>query len=645
MKRAAFALVPGGIVVWLSFNGGGFFAGEPALAAALLCVLLVLRVTLFSEPGDGFGPLLLAAAVPLALLTAWTLASAGWSDAPARAVLEFDRVLLYLLALLLAGSFLRTSEQVRWTVRGVAAGVVVVCGIGLVTRVLPEVWPITQNIHPGRLSYPLTYWNAMGLLAGLGMVLCFALTSDERESKAGRVLAAAALPVLGPALVLTSSRGALYSTAVALGAYALIARPRGFPAGFLASAPLTAFVMLQAHRSDWLFSDNPVQPSAVAEGQDLAVLIGVCVVAAAVLRFGLLALDGRATRFEVSPRMRRWLAIPALTVAVVAAATAAITFNVGGEITDRYDEFSAEGSVASDSGGRLFSTNNNGRLRAWRVAVDAFEENPLHGSGAGTFALLWAKDRKEAFDQQDAHSLYVEILGELGWVGLVLVLATLLAVLVGVGMRVREGERALYGGILAAGIAWAVSCGFDWHWESAAVTLPFFALGGAALASKRPLASAPGRTLRVVVGIALLALAITPARVAVSQARLDESISHFRAGDCSAAIDSALGSTDAFGSRPQPFEVLAWCDARLGHHALAERMAQAAIKRDPENWELHYTLALVRGAGRKDPLPAARSALRLNPRGELTTEAVRRFRTRNPWLWEKRARSARLPLR
>jgi hypothetical protein len=96
--------------------------------------------------------------------------------------------------------------------------------------------------------------------------------------------------------------------------------------------------------------------------------------------------------------------------------------------------------------------------------------------------------------------------------------------------------------------------------------------------------------------------------------------------------------------RPEPFEVLAYCDSRLGLHTLAERAMRSALERDPENWELYYGLALVRASAGRDPRPAARRALRLNPRGALAREASRRFRGSDPGTWRKRASGARLPL-
>ena len=81
-------------------------------------------------------------------------------------------------------------------------------------------------------------------------------------------------------------------------------------------------------------------------------------------------------------------------------------------------------------------------------------------------------------------------------------------------------------------------------------------------------------------------------------------------------------------------------------HELAIGAMRSGIDRDPENWELYYGLALVRANAGRDPRPAARQALRLNPHGALPRRAVRRFgTTSDPRKWKRRAQRARLPIR
>ena len=181
VASGALAPPPGALTVYLSFNAGGFFPQTPAFVALILALVLAARIALADRPLQGFSRPLAIAAGALALYAVWTLASGIWSDAPGRALLEFDRALLYLLALLLFGSVPRRSAHLRRMIEGLALGIAIVGIIGLVTRVLPDVWPVDPNFANNRLSYPLTYWNSLGLLAAIGVILCFHLTSSKGE--------------------------------------------------------------------------------------------------------------------------------------------------------------------------------------------------------------------------------------------------------------------------------------------------------------------------------------------------------------------------------------------------------------------------------------------------------------------------------
>ena len=246
----------------------------------------------------------------------------------------------------------------------------------------------------------------------------------------------------------------------------------------------------------------------------------------------------------------------------------------------------------------------------------------------------------------DGHSLYVEVLGELGLVGLVLLLTAIGTLLAGTAARVRGPDRALYAAVLAVLVAWALHAGIDWDWEMPAVTLWVFALGGAALASAAGRRSlVPGRTVRVALALGCLVLAVTPALVARSQTRLDDAVRAFKAGDCGEGVDASLDSIEALGARPEPFEILAFCDVRLGLGDLAVQAMEQAVERDPRNWEVHYGLALVRGAQGLDPRGPARRAVELNPQSVIALAAEEGFAsTDDPQTWRRRARRARLPI-
>ena len=75
-----------------------------------------------------------------------------------------------------------------------------------------------------------------------------------------------------------------------------------------------------------------------------------------------------------------------------------------------------------DQRDRLFNPGLN-RVERWNVALDAFDADRFTGNGAGTYRLVWERDRPNDENTNDAHSLYLETLGELGLVGAVLLLS------------------------------------------------------------------------------------------------------------------------------------------------------------------------------------------------------------------------------
>src|SRR3954469_4491805 len=92
---AAIALAALG--AYLAFHSGAFFPGATGVAVVLLAVAVAARLTLSSQPLVGLGRGLGVAVAAMTGLALWTLISFWWSDAPGRAVIEFDRVLLYTL--------------------------------------------------------------------------------------------------------------------------------------------------------------------------------------------------------------------------------------------------------------------------------------------------------------------------------------------------------------------------------------------------------------------------------------------------------------------------------------------------------------------------------------------------------------------
>jgi hypothetical protein len=661
LALGAVLLLPAALTVVLSFHGGGFFPGAPAIIAAELAALIGLRAVLADRPFDGWGWALLVCAAALALLAGWTLLSADWSASRGRALLEYDRVLLYLLVLLAFGSLTRTARRVQVMTWGVAAAAVVVCAAAFASRTLPHLVTTSTTIHPDRLSYPVSYWNALGILAAVGIVLCGHLACSLREPRTARVLGAAAVPLLATTLLFTLSRAATIASLAAVIVYVVVGRPRGLLAGAIATVPATAVALMVANPPSELAFADPASARAAELGARVALGVGAAMLGAGLLRALFLPLDARVSAIRVSRTARRRLLTAAAVLGTGVFLAGAVALNLPGVAGNKYDEFTASASVGSGGTARLLSASSNGRMDHWHVALAGYRNNRWHGRGAGTYETLWNRERPTTVAVLDAHSLYLEALAELGWPGLVLVVAALLAILAAFAARARGPDRPLYAALLAAGIAWAVHAGVDWDWEMPAVSLWLFALGGLALARPPGRKSAPapessasasasagrrtGIALRIAVVVGCVAVAVQPARIALSQSRLQDSVHAYAQGDCLVADSAARASLRAVDSRPEPRVVLGYCDLQRGRkrHAVAEMNRAVAL--DPQNWKYRYALALALASGGHDPRPAARAALLLNPKSDVAQQAVTRFArsSRKRWIVQARRTPVLLP--
>jgi hypothetical protein len=643
---------PAAVTAYLAFRSGGFFAGAPAIVAVVLGVALTLRLVLAEEPFEGFGPALVCAAVALGCFAIWTLVSSLWSHAPAQAMIEFDRVLMYWLALVLFGSIGWTRERFVWALRILAATMTFVAIMALITRVTPGIHSIPVSLENYRLSYPLTYWNALGLFVAVATLLCAGLATRSEENPIAQSLAAAAIPILVATLYFTFSRGSIGVLALGAVAFVLLAARRDLIPAAIAVVPATVVAALLCIGTDVLSTGRYGSPAGVAEGKTLAWQLLGLAVAAGVLRFALRPLDRRLAAIEISAaaKKRNWLVFAGTAAVVIV--VVAVAVDAPQKISHGFHSFTATQAPEDPEAlqDRLTDLNSNGRLAQWELAVEKFDEHPLDGTGAGTFARIWAQEGSGEFKVINAHSLYLEMLAELGLPGILFLAVAIIAIFVGLAGRIRGPDRVLYAALFAAGLAWAAHAAVDWDWEMPATGFFLFSLGAMAIAARQgePGASwiprAPGRTPRVALGIGCLVLVVSPALVAISQGMLNSAVRNLQAGNCGAASHEALDAIHVLSVRPDPYQVLGFCDSRTGQHRLAIQMLETAVDRDPGEWESYYGLALVKGAAGVDPRPDARKAYELAPHVALAQEAVELFHTKDPQKWEKRAKQARLPI-
>lgn len=651
---------PGALVVYLAFNAGGIFPVTASFATLLVLASAAVAIALAPSPLAGLTPRGLAACAFLALFATWTLTSGLWSGVAARAQAPFGRVLLYLAVLALFSCVLRTEARLRWLLRALLVATATVALIGLLSRLLPGVWPTAPGLVNDRLAYPITYWNTFGLLTAFAALLAFHHAADEREPGWIRVGASALLPPLTATLLLTFSRGAIAVAVVGLLVYALAGHPRGLAGAMLAVAPGTVVAVIATHAADLVQERTPLTPAALAQAHKLAWVIAGCALGAAVLRAAALPLDRRLAAVVLSRRASRraWLVTAALSGLALAGFLAA-----GGaaNLHSGYEKF-VDGAPLDTSNGdksaRLLDLSNDGRRPLWEVAEKSFSKRPLSGTGAGTFQLRWERENGRP-DRFYAYSLPFEVLAELGVVGALLLDAALAIILLGAATLIRGPSRAAAAATFALILAWALHACIDIAWQTPAVSVPVFALGGLSLAraARRPRAEAASDAaapswlapivslsrgpLRPVLALACIALALPAGLAAVGQAHATDAVAALGARECARARHDAEAAIAATNTGPRPYEVLAMCAAREGKSAASLQRAGAALAHDPDSWEPHYVLALARGFAGRDPRPQLRAALAASPHRDLLHLAADRFHHAAPG--ERRAIAAQLP--
>jgi len=640
-------LIPAGLMLGLSLESGGFFPDACAVAAIVIIVVLSIRTLALRGPFAGMGAAVSWGAAALMAFTTWTLASGAWSHAPARATFEYDRALLYTSLFVLVGAVGRSALRAGILLYGltlVSAGTSI---LAAVSWLAPDLLPVASAAERQRLSWPTSYWNATGLVAALALVWACSLSCSARARPSVRVLATMTAPLATATLVFSASRGALAVAVLGLVIAVVTIRASATPGGIAALAPAIALAAAIALHVSGLDVPSPLAP-ALARGHRAALELFAVALAAGALRGLFLRLDSRLAAMH--PRLSRATSARALA-AVAGLVLVALLLSGAPSVISR-DIHQFVSPIGESVGARVPPSQrftrlgSNGRIQEWRVAFkDGFLRHPVGGTGAGTYELLWTRYAPSPARVLDAHSVYVEVLAELGIVGAVLLVGVFLAMLIALARRARGPEREVWAALMAGAVMYVVHTGVDWDWEMPAVTAWFFAAGALALAAPadRPRGQTTAR-LRAIVSLGSLLLVITPVLVWRSQTQLARAVRAFEHGDCLTAESAALSSNGALSSRADPFEVIAYCEAGARRFSLALAAIVDAERRDPGNWELRYSEALISAAAGIDPQPAAEAALALYPTSPLVQAAARAFATGGPASWQRYAFSAPLPL-
>jgi len=588
-----------------------------------MALLAVAAIALRPSLGGAWGR---SALLGVTAFAAWQGISSAWAWEPSAAIRAMNQTLLYATAFALVVVGVRRVADLVGVTRAVLAVCVVVVGHGLVQRLMPD---LVGGDIPGRLASPLTYWNALGALAALGLLLALAGAGDPRDAPWLRAVGAALVPVFALALLLTFSRGAV--VALLAGIVVLVAFAPGRVETVLATvATLVVSVPLLAvaNGEETIASLNRrVLPDPDA-GTTVLVALLVTMAGAAVLGLAIAIGTARLT----PTRRRRTGRVITSAVVVAALVGAVVAMPAGGPVSwaDRqftsFKDFdTADRTSAASIADRLAVSAGSGRWQNWDVAAGEFRSSPVVGTGAGDYRFWWNAGRPMDQSVQNAHSLYLEALAESGVIGLLLIAGAMLAVVAGVALALRRGvpdgvARPLVVA-LAGGTLVGVHMAGDWVWQMPAVTILAVALGAAAVktahtAGRDGTARAEAPATRAVLVVAAVAAIAMVAGPLASSSSLGTARGLAADGDLPAALRHARTAADLDPQSPTPRLLQANLLADLGRPAEADRAFAAAVARSPHDWAVYadWSAALIRRGDVRGARATARRAAALNPR-------------------------------
>ena len=611
---------------WIAYDGGSYSLQSRATLAIALWWTIIMAVVL------GLWPLVRppraswVAGGLLAAFGVWAGISIAWAQSAELAFVEFNRDALFLACFLIAVLAGTRGNALGWA-NGLAVGIAALGVLALASRLFPDVLPqgTTAELLPGRLSWPVEYWNGLAIFVALALPLLLRIATEERQLFGS--FAVGVVPALAGVLYLTSSRGGFAAAIVGLGAF-LVLTPRRWPAGTaLATALVGSAIAVLALDARQTLVNTPDAPAAIGQGRSAALLILLACVATG-LAWAL------GVRFLGRVAVPRWASIAAAAAVVLVVVAGVVAANP----RERFDAFKAP--PAAITGGNpvtahLLSGNGSGRWQFWDAALDEWRAHPLEGHGAGAYEAWWAQHGTiDAFFVRDAHSLYLETLGDLGIVGLLLIAGALVVGLVAGVRRLRasEGpERLLIAALFSSYLAFLVAAGIDWMWELTVVSVVGVVLLGL-LTGPATAAAHPPRLVeggvrsnrrRFAIGIAALVcgwLVICAQAIPfLADLKISASQAAVRRGDLSNAFGEAVGARQLQPWAASPYLQIAQVQEAAGNYPAAREAIDSAIARDPDNWRLWLAKARIETLA--GAIAEARRSLshakELNPRSPL----------------------------
>jgi hypothetical protein len=420
----------------------------------------------------------------LAALVAVKGLSMVWTISETETIKETLRSSMYLATFLMAMAALTSGRQVGSLIDASIFMVAAVAGYGLLQKMSPIEYPV-RSLDGVRMDSTLQYSNTTAVILAMGVVLALARMGTLR-SFALRGLYAAMTLSFFIALYLTVSRGGIGSLGIGLIVLIVITsgRLRMLADLLLLSLP-GAWLWWQMQSLPGLLGTGVSRQQKIADGTLFRNDLILVLIVAFVLQAAYTILMNRHEPIPGLLRRRLRILVVAGGVLAVTLGGFVAVYGYGGP-GQAYSTLLGSANETGNAGQRLASLDISSRGDYWRVALVAWRERPLTGTGAGTFQYTWLEDRPGLKGVKQVHNVYLEQGTETGLFAF-LALLGFVAVLVGYTGRAvwrsgPQGERRLLlAGLCSALMVYLVSSAFEWHWYLPASTLFFFILAAVAV--------------------------------------------------------------------------------------------------------------------------------------------------------------------
>jgi hypothetical protein len=570
----------------------------------------------------------------LTALAAYTALSISWSLSPADSWLEASRTFAYVAAFAGALALVRLAPG-RWAavLGGIGLGCVLVCVWALATKVFPEALSPDETF--ARLREPFGYWNAVGLMAALGVPPLLWIAARRTGSPVVNALAWPGLGILFICLMLSYSRGGLLALGLGLVFWFAVVplRLRAVPpllAASVAAAPVVAWTFAR----DALSTDEIPLVARADAGHQLGALL--------LLLTALLLATGLATAFFVfqrppAPRTRKLagrvlLGGMAGVLVALLIAVASMPGGLRGQTSDAWHTLTNPAATTPGNTPDRLTATSSVRSRYWKEAWQVYKSSKTVGVGAGAYVLARTRYRTDRLTVRHAHGYAIQTLADLGLIGLGLSLfaaiAWMCAAARATGLRHRDRglpfdpERIGLLTLATLVLIFGLHSLIDWTWfvpGNAVVALlaAGWVAGRPALRDReavaatasvsrrwRPALASGAAAVVLIAAVAASWAALQPVRSARSDDRAQDAVDR---GKYALAASRAKAAERQDPLSLEPLWLLAFIADAEGKPTAAARYLERAVQRQPANAEAWRRLGRYRLTVRGDAEGAVRA--------------------------------------